>query len=160
MTAPIELVSVAHAAAMAAIHREAFPPQDSWSSDVFALQIASRGVFGLLDPRGGLILCRIAADESEVVTLAVVPAVRRRGVAKALLRAAMDHARRAGAVAMFLEVNVVNAPARDLYDSLGFAQVGRRRRYYANGADALVLRAPLTGEGQPGEGQPGGVVAD
>jgi ribosomal-protein-alanine N-acetyltransferase len=46
---------------------------------------------------------------------------------------------------MFLEVSERNAAARALYAAAGFAEVGRRRRYYADGADALVLRRDLTG---------------
>ena len=63
---------------MAAIHASAFPPADSWSRDVFQLQIALPNVFGLLHHSGGLILVRVAADEAEILTLAVSPDVRRR----------------------------------------------------------------------------------
>jgi ribosomal-protein-alanine N-acetyltransferase len=48
-----------------------------------------------------------------------------------------------GAAAMFLEVSDRNAAARALYAAAGFAKAGRRKRYYADGADALVLRADL-----------------
>jgi ribosomal-protein-alanine N-acetyltransferase len=48
-----------------------------------------------------------------------------------------------GAVAMFLEVAEGNAAARALYGAAGFAEAGRRRRYYADGGDALVLRREL-----------------
>jgi ribosomal-protein-alanine N-acetyltransferase len=48
-----------------------------------------------------------------------------------------------GAAAMFLEVSDRNLPARALYAAAGFAEVGRRRRYYADGSDALVLRRGL-----------------
>ena len=101
------------------------------------------GTFGLVEAQGGMLLARVAADEAEVLTLAVLPALRRQGLGRALLQAAMAEARRRGAASMTLEVAVDNVAARDLYTSAGFTQVGRRRRYYANGADALVLRVGL-----------------
>jgi ribosomal-protein-alanine N-acetyltransferase len=49
-----------------------------------------------------------------------------------------------GAARLLLEVSAANQPARALYKGLGFARQGRRRRYYADGADALILALPLT----------------
>ncbi|HET8995878.1 MAG TPA: ribosomal-protein-alanine acetyltransferase, partial [Acetobacteraceae bacterium] len=48
-----------------------------------------------------------------------------------------------GAATLTLEVAVDNAAARRLYESTGFTQVGRRKRYYADGSDALVLQVAL-----------------
>jgi ribosomal-protein-alanine N-acetyltransferase len=141
MTAPIELVDATHAKVLAAIHQAAFPPDESWSSEVIALHLGVHGAFGLLDSRGGMILARQAADEAEVVTLAVHPDQRHQGIGEGLLRAAIDHACRAGARKMFLEVDVENHVAQRLYARMGFSEVGRRPRYYVRGTDALVLRA-------------------
>lgn len=135
--------ALVHADALAAIHRHAFPPGEEWSRDAFATQLAMPGVFGLVDPRGGLILARIAADEAEILTLAVLPAMRRHGVGRALLGAALDHASACGAVAAFLEVAEANGPARHLYEILGFETVGHRVGYYGPGNDAVVLRRAL-----------------
>jgi ribosomal-protein-alanine N-acetyltransferase len=143
MTALVERAAPLHAPVLAAIHQAAFPPDECWSSDVMALHLGVPGAFGLLDPRGGMILARVAADEAEVVTLAVHPASRRQGLGEGLLRAAQDHARQNGARAMFLEVDVENTVAQRLYARLGFTEVGRRPHYYASGTDALVLRADL-----------------
>ncbi|MEN0075727.1 MAG: ribosomal-protein-alanine acetyltransferase, partial [Paracraurococcus sp.] len=63
-----------------------------------------------------------------------------------LLAAALAGAAAPGAAAMFLEVAAGNAPAQALYAGQGFAEVGRRRRYYADGSDALVLRRDLPPE--------------
>jgi ribosomal-protein-alanine N-acetyltransferase len=133
----------AHAAVLAAIHAAAFPPREAWGCDAISLQLAMPGVFGLLDPRGGMLLARVTADEAEVLTLAVAPPRRRQGIAAALLRAALAGARARGARAMLLEVSVNNAAARTLYAQAGFVEMGRRPRYYADGADALILRAEL-----------------
>lgn len=133
----------AHAAAMAEIHARAFPPREAWGPDAFALQVALPGAFGLIAPEGGVILARVAADEAEVLTLAVDPVARRRGVARALLAATMTRAAGMGARAMLLEVAADNRGALALYAGAGFRQAGLRRRYYASGADAFILRAAL-----------------
>lgn len=132
-----------HAGVLAAIHRAAFPPGEAWGEDAIAIQLALPGVFGLLDAAGGMLLGRAAVDEFEVLTLAVSPPARRGGLAAALLEAAMAEARGLGARTMFLEVATGNVAARGLYARAGFSEVGRRRRYYADGSDALVLRVNL-----------------
>lgn len=139
----IEEATADHADVLAAIHRAAFPPREAWSREVMALQLGVPNAFGFLSPAGGLILGRVAADEAEILTLAVMPAARRRGLGAALLHAAMARAAHLGAAAVFLEVSVANAAARPLYAAHGFREAGLRRRYYDDGTDALVLRAPL-----------------
>jgi ribosomal-protein-alanine N-acetyltransferase len=136
--------SPAHAGALAAIHAASFPPGERWGPDAFALQLALPGVFALLDPAGALILARVAADEAEILTLAVAPGARRQGRARALLAEAAAIAAAAGARALFLEVSEANAAARALYESSAFALAGRRPRYYPDGSDALVLRREIT----------------
>jgi ribosomal-protein-alanine N-acetyltransferase len=99
--------------------------------------------FGFVHPDGGMILARVAADESEILTVAVCPVRRRRGLASALLRAAMDRAITLGAASMFLEVAVTNHAARGLYKAHGFTEAGLRRHYYTDGTNALILRSTL-----------------
>jgi ribosomal-protein-alanine N-acetyltransferase len=89
------------------------------------------------------VLARVAADEAEILTIGVNPMQARQGVGRLLLTEAERHATDAGAVAMFLEVAEGNTSARALYGRCGYQEVGRRRRYYASGADALVLRHAL-----------------
>ncbi len=156
VAAALEPAGVAHAAAMAAIHRKAFPPAEAWGIDAFALQLALPGAIGWLDRRGGMILARVAADEVEVLTLAVDPAARRRGLGTRLLDAAMTLATSRGARVAFLEVSIGNVAARTLYARAGFTPTGRRPRYYADGTDALVLRRTLTPASQ-GSGPPASV---
>ncbi len=143
MTGTIQLATPAHSAAMAAIHAMAFPAGEAWGPDAIALQLALPGAFGLIDDRGGMLLGRVAADQAEVLTLAVTPAMRRHGVASALLRAARVEITARGGTAMFLEVATGNSSARALYERFGFVEVGRRRRYYADLSDAIVLQMNL-----------------
>jgi ribosomal-protein-alanine N-acetyltransferase len=100
---------------------------------------------------GGTILgyCayRLAVDEAEILTLAVHPAWRRRGLARRLLHLALDRAARAGARRALLEVRASNEAALAAYSALGFERLGTRRDYYREPLeDALVLGrdCPLT----------------
>lgn len=130
--------------ALAGVHAAAF--DRPWDAAAFRALLAGPGVYGFR-AEDGLILCRVVAGEMEVLTLAVAPAARRRGLAKALVGAALEAARSAGAQAAFLEVAEDNAPAAALYAGLGFRRSGLRRAYYrrAEGppADALVMRLDL-----------------
>lgn len=143
MTAIIA-ASVAHAPAMAAMHAAAFAQGERWGADALALQLGLPGAFGLLAGPGGFVLARVAADEAEILTLAVMPAFRRRGLATALLQVVSAQAAQRNAAVLLLEVAVGNEAALALYARLGFAEVGRRRNYYRTGLDALVLRRDLT----------------
>jgi ribosomal-protein-alanine N-acetyltransferase len=83
-------------------------------------------------------------DEVEILNLAVLPALRRTGRGKRLLRLALRLAGRTGAVRAVLEVHESNIPALALYAGLGFVRIGRRPGYYGAGAeDALVLERVL-----------------
>jgi ribosomal-protein-alanine N-acetyltransferase len=139
----IQRATAAHAPALAILHAAAFPPRDAWGEDAMSLQLALPGTFGLIDDRGGVLLGRVIAGEAEVLTLAVAPAARRQGIATALLRAARQEATDRGGSVMFLEVAAGNEAALSLYRREGFVEVGRRRRYYTDGSDALVLRVAL-----------------
>ena len=95
----------------------------------------------------GFVIARVAAGEAEIISVAVLPAARRRGVASALIAAAADHARKHNATTLFLEVGCTNLAAKSLYRQLGFREVGRRKDYYtaAGGGkeDALILSVEL-----------------
>lgn len=84
------------------------------------------------------------ADELHVTNVAVHPAYRRRGIARAMLAAVLDDAVRRSLSLVGLEVRPTNAEARALYESFGFRVVGRRRGYYYDtGEDALIMEARL-----------------
>ncbi len=138
------------AGGLAAIHELAF--DYPWSSDSFEALLREPGAGALIAGQEGFILWRTAAGEAEILTLAVAPAVRRRGLARALLTEACRRARNDGAEAMFLEVSDQNAAAVALYDSAGFARAGLRRGYYASlvpPQDALLMRLALTPSPSP-----------
>jgi len=101
------------------------------------------------DPNGSVVgfsLSRSVADEAELLLLGVMPSHRRRGIGGALLERFIESARQGGAGRIHLEVREGN-PAIAMYQSAGFKQVGRRRKYYhgENGSDfdALTLSRDL-----------------
>lgn len=83
-------------------------------------------------------------DQAELGNVAVTPEARRQGVGRLLVEGALRRVRARGARECFLEVRESNAAARRLYEELGFAAIGRRRRYYSSPVeDALVMRIAL-----------------
>ena len=128
------------AKALAELHAEAFDAP--WSAAAFADLLTQDGVV-LGGEEGGFILIRAVADEAEILTLAVRPEARRRGLGARLVRAATGRAAELGATRLFLEVAEDNVAAQALYASLGFAAAGRRPRYYpraeGSAVDALIL---------------------
>lgn len=128
--------------ALAALRNAAFPPPERpWSAAEFAGLAQSPGAAVIAEPRG-YALIRVAADEAELLSIAVAPEARRRGAGRALLAAAEARALEAGALVLHLEVAEDNAPARGLYAGAGYEIAGRRRGYYAGG-DALTMRRTL-----------------
>ncbi len=141
----------------ARLHGPAFAPfgERAWTRQDMAELLALPGVTGWVlqsaEQAIGFALCRVAADEAELLTIAVQPDERRRGAGRALLAAVIDHARAAGACSLFLEVGADNAAALALYGQTGFQAVGHRKSYYRRGggppADAIVMRLTLTSGG-------------
>jgi len=121
-----------------------------WSEDELEQLLADRSVVAHRAIRGGnligLILSRIAADEAEILSIAVAMSARGRGLARQLLEVNMRRLAGLGVRAVFLEVDENNASARALYRRAGFREVGRREGYYSSshGVAALVLRRDLT----------------
>jgi len=127
---------------LAALHGACFTTPRPWRADEFATLLASPLVALIAEP-GGFALVRIIADEAELLTIAVQPDLRRKGLGARLLSAALDQTAKRGAVSMFLEVAATNQPALALYQRAGFRPVGRRPGYYIGPDardDALILR--------------------
>jgi len=89
----------------------------------------------------GILIGRVAADEFEILNLAVALDARRQAIATLLVHAAMEHARAAGAVRTYLEVRASNHGAIAFYEQVGFVACGRRPHYYRHPTeDAILLR--------------------
>ena len=145
-TAPaLSEARTADAAAIAALHKASF--QRGWGEEeVYSLLIdknviAHRTMIGRV--MAGFILSRLAAGEAEILSIAIAPKQRGRGLSRPLLDLNLRRLAGLGTRTVFLEVDENNAPARALYRRAGFADVGRRKSYYQSGAHALVLRRDL-----------------
>lgn len=138
----------ADAAAMASLHAQAF--HRGWSDGEFESLLTEKNVIAhrarVQGKLVGFILSRLAADEAEILSVAVAIRERGRGLARDMLEMHMRRLAGAGCRTIFLEVDETNQPARRLYKSAGFREVGRRDSYYrqASGATAaLVLRRDI-----------------
>ena len=138
----------AHAPGLARLHAACFAAGESWDEAAMRSLLEMAGCFACLSDAGGMALVRVAADEAELLSIAVLPEARRRGVGGALLEEAMQAAQQRGAVRMLLEVGVGNVAASALYASSGFAAVGQRKAYYPGGGpgggDAHLLARALS----------------
>jgi ribosomal-protein-alanine N-acetyltransferase len=81
--------------------------------------------------------------KGHVVSVAVLPQYRRKGIGQALIAEAMDGMRVYNAKQCFLEVRVTNTPAIDLYKKLGFQVTRTIHGYYADGENAYVMSRKL-----------------
>jgi ribosomal-protein-alanine N-acetyltransferase len=142
----IRLAVPADAAALVEIERRCF--SDPWSETSFKEALGSPWTFGLVahtsDILVGYLIGREMAGTGEILNLAVAPDCRRKGVARALLRAGLASLGRRRVDEVYLEVRESNRSAQALYLSAGFRPVGQRAGYYRNPKeDALVLWLPL-----------------
>jgi [ribosomal protein S18]-alanine N-acetyltransferase len=96
---------------------------------------------------GGLVVgyavASYAGDIAELQRIGVAPAMRRTGVATALLDEVVAQGPATGANRLLLEVREDNPGALAFYAARGFVEIDRRPRYYRDGATAVVLRLPL-----------------
>jgi [ribosomal protein S18]-alanine N-acetyltransferase len=147
----IEPLTPYHAAEVARLHGGSFAR--GWDQPEVARMLADRtilsdGIFaaGIQQPFG-FVMSRLAADEAEILTICIDPDQRGRGSSRLLLDRHMSHLVRRGIAALFLEVEAGNHPARALYRSSGFMQVGERPGYYplpdGTRGLALILRRDL-----------------
>lgn len=98
----------------------------------------------------GFLVSWHVADELHVLSVAVLDAVRRRGIGRALMEAALDYARSNAVRLVLLEVRRTNRAALRLYRSLSFSAMGVRPKYYADtGEDAVEMALSL----DPSNGQ-------
>ncbi|PNG26448.1 ribosomal protein S18-alanine N-acetyltransferase [Methylocella silvestris] len=134
----------------AAIHNESFAypwTESDFEQLLVAAEVVADGAIDSDEALCGMILSRAAADEAEILTIAVAPEHRRAGVAATLIAAHLPRLGARGVARLFLEVETGNVPARALYASNGFHEVGERKAYYrkedSTPASALLMRLDL-----------------
>lgn len=146
----IEPAEVRDADALASLHAQGF--HSGWPMADFASYIAGRDtpVYVACDARrkiAGFAMLRLAADEAELITIAVEPRWRKKGLGRALLNAAIEDLAMTPSRRLFLEVAADNAAALKLYARHGFKKIGERSGYYARPdgrpATAIVMARDL-----------------
>ena len=146
----VELMQSEDAAQLARLHAACF--DRGWSETEVAACAKDPRCVVVGARRGGelagMMVCRHAADEAEILTFAVAPEQRRQGIGRALMGEAARRIAAKGARRIFLEVEDSNAAARTLYERAGGKRVGWRPGYYASGdTDAEVFAIALDGDG-------------
>jgi ribosomal-protein-alanine N-acetyltransferase len=146
----VEPAETGDAAVLAKLHAQGF--HRGWSREDFASYIAGRDtpVYVACDARrkvAGFAMLRLAADEAELITIAVDNRWRKKGVGQALMRAMLDDLQTTGARKLFLEVAADNPAALRLYAANGFGRISERQGYYARPdgrpATAIVMARDL-----------------
>lgn len=146
----VEVAALRDAAAFARLHTASF--HRGWSEHEFEQLLRERNVIAHRLKRGraviGFILSRVAADEAEILSVAVAPNARGRGFSQGLLRSHLGQLAAQGVRTLYLEVEETNAPARRLYARAGFRDVGSRDNYYqgtgAQRGRAVVMSRDLS----------------
>jgi len=146
----IEPAQASDAETISRLHAQGF--YRGWPREDFAAYIAGRDtpVYVACDARrkiAGFAMIRLAADEAELITIAVDKSWRKKGVGIALMRAVFEDLLMTPARKLFLEVAEDNPAALRLYGKLGFKKLSERSGYYSrdNGqpATAIVMARDL-----------------
>ncbi len=151
-TDQIETLCLSDIGVVARLHVRCF--YDAWGQAMIKQVLDMPGAFGLVARRReygsiiGFSLCRVVADECELLSLGVAPEHRAQGIGAQLVSASMARALADRARWFFLEVAEDNRPALRLYRAFGLEQVGRRLDYYENAdgsrTNAFTMRCALS----------------
>ena len=149
-TAVIEPATLRDAPRLAQLHGASF--HRGWGEGEFEGMLTERNTLVHRQRIGrkiiGFAVSRLAADEAEILSIAVAPSHRGRGLSRNLLLTHLGHLAGRGVRTVFLEVEENNQPARRLYDRTGFAVTGRRERYYREPSgeqlNAVLMRRDLS----------------
>lgn len=136
-------VTVADLEEVLALERASF--QHPWNSEHILNEIDSPLSFPLLARLeggfcAGYICPMLVLDEGHILNVAVHPSCRGRGVGRILVEAALEQFRSKGASVVYLEVRPTNTVAIALYSRCSFFITGRRKAYYENGEDAILMK--------------------
>ncbi len=148
--AAVEPATLRDARMLARLHAESF--HRGWGEGEFESMLTERNtlVHRLRAGRRiiGFAVSRMAADEAEILSVAVAASHRGRGLSRNLLLTHLGYLAGHGVRTVFLEVEEHNQPARRLYERAGFGIAGRRERYYqqpdGEHLDALLMRRDLS----------------
>ena len=116
---------------------------DGWSEAMLAGSFDGGRFYGIVaEVNGfsvGFVTVTCGLDDADIESVYVLPEYRRQGIADGLVERAVAFAKAQGAKKVLLEVRASNYSAISLYKKHGFEQLSVRKKYYADGEDALVL---------------------
>ena len=146
----VEAASLRDAPRLAQLHGASF--HRGWGANEFEQMLLDRNTLTHRLRQGrqiiGFSVSRMAADEAEILSIAIAAGQRGKGLSRDLLRTHLGHLAGRGIKKVFLEVEENNQPARRLYERAGFRVVGRRERYYRDPGgehlNALVMQRDLS----------------
>ena len=140
MTHPVLVLRAEDAGRMSRLHMRCF--DDPWSAVSFRGLLLDTSILTLgVELNGDLaafVMAQTIAGESDILTVATDPDLRRQGLAATLIGALINRLGERGVSRITLDVAEDNAPARALYRGFGFTEDGRRPRYYTAGRDVPV----------------------
>lgn len=133
--------------AVLSIEKESFPLP--WTRGHFIAELNSPYSFPMVavDSQGcvaGYVCPMLIIDEGHILNLAVHPDYRGKGIGGLLVQKVLDECRMQDAEFVSLEVRTSNSTALALYRSFGFVETGRRKAYYENGEDAILMEYIFT----------------
>jgi [ribosomal protein S18]-alanine N-acetyltransferase len=145
----VRRADISDAKLLAGLHRDCFA--ENWDEAAMTPFTASPDVLCLIGEvedgaakvAAGFLIARKADDEAEILSFGVAPQFRKLGLGRILLQTSIALLRANGTKRLFLEVKEGNEQALRLYRSFGGKAVGRRPRYYRDGADAAILSLAL-----------------
>ena len=125
---------------LAELHKQCFPDKP-WSASDFA-DLKKSGC-EIIASNNGFIVWRAVADQAEIISIGVAPNARRQGIAETMILLMEQELKKSSVVNVFLEVNEVNVPAKNLYKKMGFLPTGTRPKYY-DGIDAVIMQKDIS----------------
>lgn len=124
-----------------AVQKDDFP--DGWNREQILSGFNQNHINALCleenDKPLGLIIYSVSIDVADIEGLVVVSTERRNGYGKILLERALIEIAEKGVKKVLLEVRESNFPAISLYKSCGFKEISIRKKYYADGENAVIL---------------------
>lgn len=131
---------------LTAIERESNRPP--WNAKLFASEFDNTHstVYGVRSAGelAGFVVCHVVLDEAHLLNVAIAKRFRGQGLGRQLLAGVLEDLKLRGILWVTLEVRRSNHVAKNLYQSLGFQEVGIRKQYYTDdGEDGFTMRLDM-----------------
>ena len=144
MTLKIVEASIVHAGIISVLHGACF--EEIWNEKSINEMLNMPGMIGFLIETEekipqGFIMMRVAADEAEIISIGVIPAARKKGLASILLLKSIKRAAISNVAKIFFEVAEDNKAAIAFYKTFGSQIIGKRPGYYKRSSkkiDAII----------------------